>query len=106
MITPASRLVAAGPYGHNGRRGCVAALANLIINMLDHLVRSLEGIAAAQHKTVEQLAIGQLRSLVKAAGEPPVGSAAALLWVMQQPPHPSASGVAELEAAIAAGRTG
>ena len=79
-------------------------MANLIINMPDHLVRSLEGIAAAQHMTVEQLAIEQLHSLVKVAGDPPVGSAAALLGVMQQPPHPSASEVAELEAAIAAGR--
>ena len=79
-------------------------MANLIIDMPDHLIRSLEGLAAAQHKTVEQLAIEQLRSLVKVAGEPPAGFAAALLGVMQQPPHPSASDVAELEAAITAGR--
>ncbi len=81
-----------------------AALANLIITMPDHLVRSLEGIAAAQRKTVEQLAIEQLRSLVKVAGEAPVGSANAVLRVMQQPPHPSALDVAELEAAIAEAR--
>jgi hypothetical protein len=81
-----------------------ALLANLIITMPDHLVRSLEGIAAAQHKTVEQLAIEQLRSLVRVADEAQLGSAAALLGAMQNPPHPSALDVAELEAAIAAAR--
>jgi hypothetical protein len=76
-------------------------LPNLIIDMPDDLARSLEGIAAAQHMTVEQLAVGRLRSLVETSVEPPAGSAAALLKVMGQPPHPSASDVAELEEAIA-----
>jgi hypothetical protein len=77
-------------------------LANLSIDMPDELARSLEGIAAAQHMTVEQLAVEQLRSLVETSVEPSGGSAAALLKVMRQPPHPSASDVAELEGAIAA----
>jgi hypothetical protein len=40
-------------------------LANLIIDMPDDLARSLEGIAAAQHISVEQLAVERLRSLVE-----------------------------------------
>lgn len=79
-------------------------MANLTINMPDHLARSLEGIAAAQQKTVEQLAVEQLSSLVRTEGEPPAGSAAGLLRAMQQPPHPSGADVAELESAIAAAR--
>jgi hypothetical protein len=72
--------------------------------MPDDLVRSLEDLASAQHKTAEQLAFERLRSLVEMTGEPPAGSAAALLDVVRQPPHLSASDVAELEAAIATGR--
>jgi predicted transcriptional regulator len=32
-------------------------MANLTIEMLDELVRSLEGIAAAQRKSLQQLAL-------------------------------------------------
>ena len=42
-------------------------MANLTIEMPDDLVRSLEGIAAAQRKSVQQLALEQLSSL---AGHP------------------------------------
>jgi hypothetical protein len=79
-------------------------MANLTIEMPDDLVRSLEGIAAAQRKSVQQLAIEQLSSLIGVNPEPRVGSPAAVLRVMQQPPHPSSADVDELDAAIAAGR--
>lgn len=79
-------------------------MAHLIINVPDELARSLEGIAAAQHVSVEQLAVERLRSLVETSVEPPAGSAAAVLTAMRRSPHPSASDVAELEAAIATGR--
>jgi hypothetical protein len=79
------------------------AMANLIIEMPDDLARSLEGIAAAQHKTLQELAVEQLRSLVEETPEPRAGSAAAVLRIMLGPPHPSASDVEELESAIAAG---
>jgi len=79
-------------------------MANLIIEMPDDLARSLEGIAAAQHRTVRELAIERLRSLVDMGVEPSAGSPAAILRAMREPPHPSASEVDELEAAIAAGR--
>lgn len=78
------------------------AVKNLIIEMPDDLARRLEGIAAAQHKTVQQLAVERLRSLVDE--EPRRSSAAAVLRAMLEPPHPSASDVEELDAAIAAGR--
>jgi hypothetical protein len=79
-------------------------MANLIIEMPDDLVRSLEGIAAAQRKSIQQLALERLSSLVEVSAEPRAGSPAALLRVMQAPPHPSAADVDELDAAIAAGR--
>ena len=79
-------------------------MANLTIKMPDDLARSLERIAAAQHKSVQQLAVERLRSLVEGSAEPPPGSADAVLRAMREPPHPSVSDVEELEAAIAAGR--
>jgi hypothetical protein len=79
-------------------------LANVTITMPDDLVRSLEDIAVAQHKTVQQLAVEQLQSFVETAGDPLAGSPAAVLKALQKPPHPTAEDVAELEAAIASGR--
>jgi hypothetical protein len=79
-------------------------MANLTIEMPDDLVRSLEGIAAAQRKSVQQLALDQLSSLVEGVPGPPAGSPAAVLRAMQEPPHPTSADVDELDAAIAAGR--
>lgn len=79
-------------------------MANLTIEMPDDLARSLEGIAAAEHKTVQELAVERLRSLVEASPEPKAGSPASVLQAMREAPHPSASDVEALEAAIAAGR--
>ena len=79
-------------------------MANLIIEMPDDLVRSLEGIAAAQRKSIQQLALERLSSLVEVIPEPRAGSPAAVLRVMQEPPHPSPADVDALDATIAAGR--
>ena len=79
-------------------------MTNLIIEVPDDLARSLEGIAAAQHKSIQQLAIERLRSLLEVSPEHRAGSAAAVLRAMHEPPHPSASDVDELDAAISAGR--
>jgi hypothetical protein len=79
-------------------------MANLIIEVPDDLVRSLEGIAAAQQKSIQQLAVERLASLVEASPELRAGSPAAILRVMQEPPHPSIADVDELDAAIAAGQ--
>jgi hypothetical protein len=40
-------------------------MANLIIEVPDDLAHTLEGIAAAQHTTVQQLALERLNSLVE-----------------------------------------
>jgi hypothetical protein len=79
-------------------------MANLIIEVPDHLARSLAGIAAAQRKSVQQLALEQLSSLVEVAPELRAGSPAAVLRVMQESPHLSSADVDELDAVIAAGR--
>jgi hypothetical protein len=79
-------------------------MANLTIEVPDELVNSLEAIAAAQRKSIQQLALERLSSLVEVSPEPRAGSPAALLRVLQEPPHPSAADVDELDAAIAAGR--
>jgi len=79
-------------------------MANLIIEVPDHLVRSLAGIAAAQRKSVQQLALEQLSSLVEVAPGPSAGSPAAVLRVIEEPPHLSSADVDELDAVIAAGR--
>ena len=79
-------------------------MASLTIEVPDDLARSLEGLAAAQQKTVQQLAVDGLRSLIAEPAQPPPGSAGAVLRAMGEPPHVTDSDVAELEAAIAAGR--
>ncbi len=79
-------------------------MANLVIEMPDDFVRSLQRIAAAEHKSVQQLAIEKLSSLVDASHEHRTGSAATVLRAMREPPHLTASDVDELDAAIHAGR--
>jgi hypothetical protein len=79
-------------------------MANLTIEMPDELARGLEGIAATEHKSVQQLAIGRLTLIVDGSPEYRVGSPAMILRVMQEPPHLSVADVDELDAAIAAGR--
>lgn len=79
-------------------------MANLIIEMPDDLARSLVGIATAQRKSVQQLALEQLSSLVEGAPGDRSGSPAAILRAMREPPHLSSADVDELSGAIAAGR--
>jgi len=81
-----------------------ARMANLTIELPDDLVRNLEGIAAAQRKSVQQLALDQLSALVGGIPEPHAGSPAAVLLAMREPPYPTSEDVAELDAAITAGR--
>jgi hypothetical protein len=69
------------------------------IEIPDDLARELAGIAAAEQKTVEELALESLRSLSDGASSPQ-----AILRHIRELPHPSASAVDELEAAIAASR--
>ncbi len=79
-------------------------MANVTIEMPDDLVRRLEGIAARERTTVQQLALDQLRSFVETRPEPRPGSPAAVLRAAQAPPHLSAADLDELAAAIASAR--
>jgi hypothetical protein len=71
----------------------------MTIQIPDDLARGLEGIAAAQKKSVEQLAVERLRSLVDDASSP-----GAVLRAIRELPHPSPAAVDDLEAAIASAR--
>jgi hypothetical protein len=77
-------------------------MLNLTIELPDRLAQDLEAIATAQGKSIQQLALERLNSLVEV--EPRAGSPAAILRAMQEPPHPSDADVDELDAAIKAGR--
>ena len=57
-------------------------MANLIVEVPDHLKRSLEKIAAAQRKSLQQLALERLSSLVEDSLTTRAGSPAAVLRVM------------------------
>ena len=71
----------------------------MTIQIPDDLARGLEGIAASQKKSVEQLALERLRSLFDDASSP-----GAVLRAVRELPHPSSSAVDDLDAAIAAAR--
>ncbi len=74
-------------------------MSQLTIQIPDDLARWLEGLTAEQKKSVEQVALERLCSLVWSAGSP-----GAVLRAMMEPPHLSASAIDDLDAAIAGGR--
>lgn len=71
----------------------------MTIQIPDELARNLESIAAASHRSVQQLAIERLETLVKTPETP-----ADLLDAVRSMEHPSPSAVDDLDAAIAAAR--
>jgi len=71
----------------------------MTIQIPEDLARDLEGIAAAQKKTVEQLAVERLRTLLERPTAPDT-----VLRTIQALPHPSSAAVDDLDAAIAAAR--
>ena len=71
----------------------------MTIQIPDDLARGLEGIAAAQQKSVEQVALEGLRSLFDGSSSPDV-----VLRAVRGLSHPSAAAVDDLDAAIAAAR--
>ena len=79
-------------------------MLTLAIEVPDPLARELQDLAAAQQKTVQQLALECLNRFIKGGAKPGSESAAALLRALHEPPYLSAADVAELDAAIAAGR--
>lgn len=71
----------------------------MTIQIPDDLARGLEEIAAARKKSIEQLAVEGLQSLLEQTSSPE-----AVLRTIRALPHPSASAVDDLDAAIAASR--
>ena len=71
----------------------------MTIQIPDDLARGLEGMADAQQKSVEQVALDGLRSLLDKASSPEV-----VLRAVRQLSHPSVAAVDDLDAAIAGGR--
>jgi len=71
----------------------------MTIQIPDDLAQSLEGIAAAEKKSVEQVALERLRSALDTATSPE-----AVLRVVRELPHPSCSAVDDLDGSIAASR--
>jgi hypothetical protein len=71
----------------------------MTIQIPDDLARGLEGIAAVQQKSIEQLALESLRSLFGQASSPEM-----ILRSVRELPHPSVEAVDDVDAAIAAGR--
>jgi hypothetical protein len=74
-------------------------MTKLTIQIPDDLARGLEGIASAQKKSVEEVALERLHSLFDRATSPE-----AVLQAVRELPHPSSSAVDDLDAAIAAAR--
>jgi hypothetical protein len=71
----------------------------MTIQIPDELARCLEEIAAARHKSVQELAVERLQSLLDRPTSP--GS---LLRAIQALPHPSPAAMDDLDAAIAGSR--
>ncbi|MCX6622220.1 MAG: hypothetical protein NTY38_14355 [Acidobacteria bacterium] len=74
-------------------------MTNLTIQLPDDLARGLEGIAAAQKKSVEQVALERLGSFLETESSPQ-----AVLRAVRNLPHPSSSALDDLDAALAAAR--
>jgi hypothetical protein len=71
----------------------------MTIQIPDDLARGLEGLAALQSKSVEQIAVESLRQLFDQKGSPE-----AILRAVRSLPHPSPAAVDDLEAAIVSAR--
>jgi hypothetical protein len=71
----------------------------MTIQIPDDLARDLEGIAALQRKSVEQIAVENLRLLLDQSRSP-----GAILQFVRTLRHPSAAAVDEMDAAIESAR--
>jgi hypothetical protein len=71
----------------------------MTIQIPDDVARGLEGLAAAQRMSAEQVALESLRSLLDRASSP-----AAVLRAVRQLPHPSSEAIDDFDAAVAAAR--
>lgn len=79
-------------------------ISQLTLELPAKLAQRLEGLAAEQKKSVEEVALERLASSLEATSEHPAGTAAAILQAMSEPPHLTSEDVDELERAIEAGR--
>lgn len=86
-------------YGVVGR-----AMLKLTLEIPDEMARILEGMATAQHKTVEELALDRLRSLVDSRDSGRPGSPSAVRNALLGLPRVSVADVEALEDAIASGK--
>ena len=71
----------------------------MTLQIPDDVARGLEGLAAAQRMSAEQVALESLRSLLDRASSP-----AAVLRAVRQLPHPSSEAIDDFDAAVAAAR--
>ena len=81
------------------KRRCIERMATMTIQIPDDLARGLEGIAAAQRRSVQQLAVERLQAPLDTPASPE-----SLLRTIRALPHPSPAAVDDLDAAIAASR--
>ncbi len=78
--------------------------AKMTIQIPEDVARGLASIAAGRNKTVEQLAVENLRLLLTLDRGAETSSPEILLRALQNLPHPSPEAVDDLEAAIRSGR--
>jgi hypothetical protein len=81
-----------------------AAMSQLMLEIPEALAQRLAWLAAEQKKSVEQVALERLSSLLEIPKENLSGSPAALRQAMHEPPHLPWEDVDELERAIAEGK--
>lgn len=79
-------------------------MTSVTIHIPDDMARSLQGIAASRHQTLEELAVDGVGSLVEKMVVPEHSSAAAILRGLRELPHVLGEDVDALEAAIKSGR--
>lgn len=79
-------------------------MQQLTIEIPELLAQRLAWLAAEQKKSVEQLALEQLSSLLELPAEQASGSPAAIRKAMREPPHLRWEDVDELEQAIEEGK--
>jgi hypothetical protein len=74
-------------------------MSNLVIEIPEDLSRRVTELAAVERKTAEQVVIETLRSSPSAPGSP-----AAILRMINSPPHLTVEDIEALESAITSGR--
>jgi hypothetical protein len=80
------------------------AMSQLMLEIPEALAQRLAWLAAAQKKSIEQVALERLSSLLEVPKENLSGSPAALRQAMHEPPHLPWDDVDALERVIAEGK--